>query len=483
MSKRRNRGEAVNNIFGLDDWTAEVDDSQQSEEDNDTPESLQPLQALTATEGANLLYDSQVANQPIQRPLRASPLQIDRIHPDPAQPRRTVPYEIRSKHWVNSSPDFDSMAHLFQMWFEEAKHERRGEAINLEAYLEGTITERAPADLIEDDATGADGDVRVSPLSSPSRKYGAIEYSLLQVIDLAANIRNHDLMNPITVAPHAGNYMLETGERRWLAYHLLNWYEMTLGSGSTEFANIHARKVERVDIWRQASENNARNDLNGIGKARQLARLLMNLYEAKKRQFKPYDAFEADRQFYAQVEDGSAYRVPHGQAERVVNAMGFKNAVQIRQYRRLLRLPDVVWNLADDLDWSQNAIDKDILQPAVDEVDVIRRALAMARRDGYPVSALTEYMEQFDINDDENIRPFTDYEYVEQATPHRKTTAKKESSNLGKFGLLVDRYRVGALEREFAKLGPAEREKILTYFDNLTRTLERRQQRLIDEGD
>jgi hypothetical protein len=478
MSKRRNRGAAVNNISGLDDWSSENDEA----ENNETP-TVPPLQNLTATEGANLLYDSQVADQPLQKPLRASPTPIERIHPDPAQPRRTVPYEIRSKHWVNASPDFESMAHLFDMWMKEVQHERDGEAINIEAYLEGTVTERAPADLPEDagDDTAENNTIAryITPYSNLNRKLGAIEYALLQVIDLAANIRKHSLMNPITIAPHPAGYMLETGERRWLAYHLLHWYEMTRGTGSTEYANIHARRVDRVDIWRQASENNARNDLNGIGKARQLARLLMDLYEARNRRFKPYDAFEADRLFYAQVDDGSVYRVPHGQAERVVNAMGFKNAVQIRQYRRLLRLPDVVWNLADDLNWSQNAIDKDILQPARDEEDVIRRALRIARRDGYPVSALTEYAELIDLHEEDTA--IANQPSIADVAKSKQDKAAKERGSLGKFGLLVDRYRVGALEREFAKLGPSEREKVLAYFDNLTRALERRQQQLFDE--
>lgn len=469
MSNRRKRAEAVDNI---QDLSGLAEDNFES----DMPsEEAVPLQQMSTTEAANVLYGSQVANDPLQKPLRASPTPINRIFPDPAQPRRTIPYDIRTKYWQSGSPAFDEMAHLFSMWLREAKLERDGEAINLEAYLEGTVTERAPADL--DEGIPSQSDAKTQPQSSQRLNPGPAEASLMQVIDLAANIRKHGLMNPITIAPHVSGYMLETGERRWLSYHLLYWYDVTYGSGVSEYESIHARRVDHVDIWRQASENNARNDLNSIGKARQLARLIMDLYQDRKGyRFKPYEAFDADRRYYAQVQDGTAFRIPHGQVERVVNAMGFKNAVQVRQYRSLLRLPDVIWNIADDLNWSENAIQKDILQPSKNDDEKIRRAMRMAQRDGYPVSELTEYESYWAPSQLER-------DLMERTDMYSGLADRDETGSLGKFSVLIERYSIPALERDFAKLGISERERILFFLDSLTRTLHRKQEEIQNSKD
>ena len=65
---------------------------------------------------------------------------------------------------------------------------------------------------------------------------------------------------------------------------------------------------------------------------------------------------QCDRVFYAQVEDGNEWRIPRGQGDRLMNALGFKNKRQLRDYRALLRLDDEGWNYADDNNISEGEL-------------------------------------------------------------------------------------------------------------------------------
>src|SRR5690606_34285023 len=116
----------------------------------------------------------------------------------------------------------------------------------------------------------ADGD---HPEADPT-PLGPLEGSLLALADLAGNIRRNGLMNPISVVRVGERYQIETGERGWLAHHLLR-----LLTGDDNWQYVAARVVERSSVWRQAGENSARADLNAISKARQFALLLMDLYQ------------------------------------------------------------------------------------------------------------------------------------------------------------------------------------------------------------
>ena len=138
----------------------------------------------------------------------------------------------------------------------------------------------------------------------------------MKIVDLAASIRRDGLSNPISLVRHSDHYELETGERRWLAYQMLYW---KFGDGDrrhdgsiVNWSRIPARIVNRVDVWRQASENNARDNLNAISRARQLALLLMDLHDSSN--FAKIDACENEQAFYAQVADGALWRIPRGQA-------------------------------------------------------------------------------------------------------------------------------------------------------------------------
>jgi hypothetical protein len=284
----------------------------------------------------------------------ARPLDIFSIFPDPTQPRRAIPSVLRAVWAVEEN----TTAELFDSWHRLVEEERGG-TFDLDKFLKSS------------------GNVR--RLDNP----GPLESTFLVLVELAASIRRDKLTNPITVAQDDAVYYIETGERRWLAYHLLYTH-----FEDEKWARIPSRLVNVVDIWRQASENNARADLNAISRARQLAVLLMDMLDGQGYQFNPFRQFEDERDFYAQVESGYRHRIPRGKSEQLLSATGFKSDSQLRQYRRLLSLPTIVWNIADDLNWSEKFI-RDLLEQADDEESLIALAATEAGRGGYNVTSVT----------------------------------------------------------------------------------------------
>jgi hypothetical protein len=189
-----------------------------------------------------------------------------------------------------------------------------------------------------------------------SRNIGPIENALLKVIDVAASIHRAGLTNAITVTEIGGplvsderrrpTYKLETGERRWLAYHLLNAEFPEEG-----WDKIPARIVDAANIWRQASENNARDNLNAIAKARQYALLMMDLWSHDSNspiEFETFDQFENEREFYAQIAGDKVNRAPSGQNHLIMSAMGISSRAALSFYKSFLTLPDEIWQIGDD---------------------------------------------------------------------------------------------------------------------------------------
>jgi hypothetical protein len=290
----------------------------------------------------------------------ASPINIFEINPDPRQPRRAIPHIVRES-W---SGDVREIEQVFTRWVELVEQERGNQAFDIVAFL------NAESDVERPDVMGA------------------LEETLLSLIELAVSIRSEGLTNPITVAPLGLKYQLETGERRWLAYHLLY-----LHTRDEKYAKIPARTVDRVNLWRQAAENNARSNLNAISKARQFAVLLMDLLEQKRGStFTTIDRFEREQQYYSQVADGELYMIPRNTSERLLAAMGLKHSKQLRDYRALLDLPAIVWQIADDLNWAEYAIRALREQAGKSNAMLISLAVKKAREAGYavPIGTLSE---------------------------------------------------------------------------------------------
>ena len=246
--------------------------------------------------------------------IKAKPIDIFSIRPSPSQPRRVVPSAYRG----------GSVMEQIGRWLADVEG-TSGRGLALQQMIKGEMELRSLDSAQGDDALLAE------------------ELPLLRLADLAASIRQDGLTNPITVVKSGDAYVIETGERRWVAYHLLHEY---IEGG--DYAAIPARRMAELNLWRQASENTARDALNAIARARQIALLLMDMHGWGN--FAPIESFKHEQDFYAQVADAERWRIPYGQSEQLCQACGFENASRIRQYRALLKLNREQWTLADDSD-------------------------------------------------------------------------------------------------------------------------------------
>ncbi len=273
----------------------------------------------------------------------AIPVSIFDIEPHQQQPRRAIPHMVRRDV---GTLDVTQMQPIFEIWRDHVARAGRTTPIDIRAFLDENVLPPDFENQQDRETTQVDGD---------EQYHHELEASFISLLQLAVSIRKDGLTNPITVVRVAGaggkdRYQLETGERRWLAYHLLHTY-----THDDRFSQISARIVDKIDVWRQASENNARANLNAISRARQLAVLLMDLLQQEGMTFSPYHAFTHEQGFYAQVADGTdkTLRIPRGAADKLLNAVGLKSKKQLREYRALLRLPPLLWQIADDLNWTE----------------------------------------------------------------------------------------------------------------------------------
>jgi len=276
----------------------------------------------------------------------AEPVDIRDIYPDITQPRRAIPSVVRHA-FADYRPE--TVGQLFETWLRLVNTERQENGqypLYLPAYLEGQNTERSDDDLPE------------------RRTIGVVEAAFLKVVELAASIRRDGLTNPITVVQRGKQYTLETGERRWLAFHLLHlWFDGTNSERPDEhdqWSKIPARSVDKISVWRQATENSARENLNAVGKARQFAILLMDLLRAERGRFVSFretvEPGGCDRGYYAQVANAKQWRVPRGKSELLLGAMGVADRSSLSRYRDLLSLPDAVWQIGDDYNLSEETL-------------------------------------------------------------------------------------------------------------------------------
>lgn len=294
------------------------------------------------------------------------PISIFQIYPDFKQPRRAVPAQVR-EHWSGEPKD---IADLFNVWvnaIDEERHKAGEPDFNLDHFLwSEKIESRA---VSEDDYE--------------SEKYqpGPMENAFLKVVELAVSIRRDGLANPVTVQRLDRNsYRMETGERRWLAFHILYGYFNGDDGKPMErdnWQNIPAIVVDTFNVWRQASENAARADLNAVGRARQFAILMMDLLSTQDIRFDDYDALvkrgQSERAYYAQV---IPYRVPSGKGEMLSNGLGISHRAAFTRCRTILGLPDEVWMIGDTLDLSEDELLRLARLPSDEQAILEARKLA-----------------------------------------------------------------------------------------------------------
>lgn len=173
----------------------------------------------------------------------------------------------------------------------------------------------------------------------------------LQLLGLASSIHREGLIEPIVTVKRGRGWLIIAGERRWLAHHLLH---EVIGEHET----VLAIEKKQASVWEQAAENGARNPLNAIGTARQLALLIMDLHDGQDGvKFYPYDDLvlpgECDRKFYAQAKN---HNIPRGMGQRIMDVMGFASKRVTSDYRKLWEIPDELWIQADVEDWTKNRI-------------------------------------------------------------------------------------------------------------------------------
>lgn len=308
-------------------------------------ESEESRPTLTTTEADAALF-GELARRDLGRQV-VKPISIFNIQPDFQQPRRAVPTDVR-KQWSGKPADMADLLNAWLTLIEKERTEAGRTGFNVDEYLWSEAVERkqrAEHDVEElDDGHG-----------------GPVERSFLKVVALAVSIRRNSLANPVTVIRiNQQDYRLETGERRWLAYHLLFAYfngDQGKPDERSRWQNIPAIVVEQFDVWRQASENAARADLNAIGRARQFAILMIDLLEKQNVGFESYEKViaqsKSEREYYAQV---IPHRVPSGKGEMLSNGLGVSHRAAFTRCRALLGLPNEIWDIGDNLDLAEDEL-------------------------------------------------------------------------------------------------------------------------------
>lgn len=260
----------------------------------------------------------------------ARPIPLEEIWADVRQPRRAIPASIRLV-WNGNPADVPA---LLATWGSVAAN-TAGRVIDIQKIITG-------------DGEGVDTD------GTPP-----IYESFISLLRLAASIRSEGLINPISIIDQRDRHLIESGERRWLAYWLLRLHTQD----GEKFSRIPSVTASGADfVWRQAAENTARRSLNAVGMSRQLALLIMAARGDD--QYHDFDQIvppgASDRRFYAQVADGNVHRIPKGSGERIQAAMGLSES-QLAQYRRLLHITDddevndQLWMRGDIEDWPERA--------------------------------------------------------------------------------------------------------------------------------
>lgn len=254
---------------------------------------------------------------------------LEQIYPDLKQPRRAIPAEVRGD-WDGDPHDLLAVLGNWHALVED----KLGAPVDLPALL------RQTADNVKDQQVESD-----EPLVA----------NYLALVKLAQSIYAEGLRLPIEIYRTGIGYKLQFGERRWLAHNLLMMHT------SNDFASIPAVITAAPNVWAQAAENGTHRPLNAIGMARQLALLVMNMYEGDKGvSFTPYEELvlpgECDRKYYAQVARGDLYRIKDGYLARVLSVTGLPSKDQVSRYRAMLNIDDALWAKADSQNWTEGAI-------------------------------------------------------------------------------------------------------------------------------
>ena len=300
-----------------------------------------------------------------------SELPLAQVEIDMAQPRRAMPTALR-RLWPGISP-----AGFFTTWLARAREEAPEAVDGWERALYPLPAGSAPDD-------GA---------AMPDLARAPYARSWLSLVGLAADIHTVGLQQRIAVyQTGVDSYRLLFGERRLLAFHLLEWV------GVGDYSRIPAFVVDGFDALAQALENGSRADLNAIERARQLALLLfaLNPEEAP-----PRGAGQPGWDWYAQAADAKRFRIPRGKADLVARALGLGSRQHISLYRQLLEISAGVAEIAEMLNWPEGKL-RSLIKASAEKG---QQLLTLAR--------IEAGLEQPQINEEERRRERV-YRFVER---------------------------------------------------------------------
>lgn len=249
--------------------------------------------------------------------VRVVSLVLDRIQPDPGQPRRVLPAALRDDFIERRISARQALERWEAIVAEEATSLGRPRPDWL------ALMESKPED------TSYESNNEIDPPGQP----GPEEDMLRSIVATAATIRHGGQISPITVSEYQGYYRIETGERRFWAHH---WLNMWL---SNDYDQIQCIIVPDPSPWRQAAENTTRESLSAMAMARQVSRLLMYMHGLV-----PNTSHPVPNDWYRQA---FQLRVMRGEGEHLRASLGGMQRAQFSRYLALLRLPDEAWELAD----------------------------------------------------------------------------------------------------------------------------------------
>jgi len=366
-----------------------------------------------------------------------TPRPLEEVRPDPTQARRAAPPEVRELLLKGE------VSQAFETWFQLAADALDVPYDDVVASVDAAL--RLETDDPQPEAVWLD---KLAAVAVSIRKAGG-------------------LTNPITASRTENGYVIETGERRWISYNLLHWWASTaMPDEAAQWEQIPMHIVTEIDVWRQAYENSAREDLNAISRAQQLARLLMVVHDEA--DFGTLETFDHERDYYAQVADGNSYRVPYGKGGEVAAAIGVKSGAQVRQYRRLLTLPSAVWDLADAEDIPELVL-RQSMNSAENEEDLLSLLQAYVDES---VTTVTDSDQREGEKPDESVTTVTDSPEPSAAEQAAKTFAARARSIAKVWSVLGDGIESGQ------QLEPDQRDSLLSEIDEQIAWLEGVRQQL-----
>lgn len=270
---------------------------------------------------------------------------LERVRPDPVQPRRVLPDELHTAFHTERITPINALREIVRV----AKISARQKGRPFENVLD--ILGKPEEDEVE------------------ITDYSPEERLLHELVTLAVSIRNDGQVNPITVVEVVNDgypfYRIETGERRYWASFLLN--EFFPGYSGDRMIDCVIIPPERYSPFRQARENSAREGLSAIAMARQAALLVIAVNNA------PIPDQAIGNDFYRQSLD---MRIPREYADLVYNAMGGVGRAQFSLIKNLLRLSDEALELADRHHIEEKKLRYVLQIPEPDHIEVIRQIIS-----------------------------------------------------------------------------------------------------------